>query len=194
MEKEENIIEFRHVTKTYKLYKNDKQRLMAVFNKRIKYIPKKAVNDLSFEIKRGEAVAFLGKNGAGKSTILKIVTGVTYPTEGEVIVRGRVSALLELTAGFDKEMTGRENIYLKGQIMEVALGSNSIQDIEIFVPESTIDKAREALITVPIDDDFEEAGDEEAEGEGDMPGGEGPNADSDEADDADSDNANPDEK
>jgi|GEM_PF-659989 len=78
--------------------------------------------------------------------------------------------------------------------MEVALGSNSIQDIEIFVPESTIDKAREALITVPIDDDFEEAGDEEAEGEGDMPGGEGPNADSDEADDADSDNANPDEK
>ncbi|MCI2062572.1 MAG: ABC transporter ATP-binding protein [Eubacteriaceae bacterium] len=131
MEKEENIIEFRHVTKTYKLYKNDKQRLMAVFNKRIKYIPKKAVNDLSFVIKRGEAVAFLGKNGAGKSTILKIVTGVTYPTEGEVIVRGRVSALLELTAGFDKEMTGRENIYLKGQIM-------GIRDEEIHKLEETI--------------------------------------------------------
>ena len=130
-EKEDPIIEFRHVTKTYKLYKNDKKRLMAVFNKRIKYIPKKAIDDLSFKINRGEAVAFLGKNGAGKSTLLKIVTGVTYPTSGEVIVNGRVSALLELTAGFDMEMTGRENIYLKGQIM-------GIRDQEIHELEQTI--------------------------------------------------------
>ena len=69
-----------------------------------------ASKDLSFEIKKGEAVAFLGRNGAGKSTTLKMVTGVTHPTSGEIRVEGRVSALLELTAGFDPQLTGRENI------------------------------------------------------------------------------------
>ena len=124
----DNIIEFKNVTKTYKLFKNDKKRLLSVFNKRVKYKEKQAVNDVSFTIKRGEAVALLGKNGAGKSTILKIVTGVTFPTKGEVIVNGRVSALLELTAGFDQEMTGRENIYLKGQIM--GLKDGDIRELE----------------------------------------------------------------
>lgn len=127
----ENIIEFKNVTKTYKLFKNDKKRLLSVFNKRVKYKEKQAVNDVSFTVKRGEAVALLGKNGAGKSTILKIVTGVTFPTKGEVIVRGRVSALLELTAGFDQELTGRENIYLKGQIM-------GLKDEDIHKLEDTI--------------------------------------------------------
>ena len=124
----DKIIEFKHVTKTYKLYKNDKKRLLSVFSKKIAYKEKKAVNDVSFTIKRGEAVALLGKNGAGKSTILKIVTGVTFPTEGEVEVNGRVSALLELTAGFDQELTGRENIYLKGQIM--GLRDEDIAELE----------------------------------------------------------------
>ncbi|MBQ9180213.1 MAG: ABC transporter ATP-binding protein [Firmicutes bacterium] len=124
----DNIIEFKNVTKTYKLFKNDKKRLLSVFNKRVKYKEKQAVNDVSFTIKRGEAVALLGKNGAGKSTILKIVTGVTFPTKGEVKVNGRVSALLELTAGFDQEMTGRENIYLKGQIM--GLKDSDIRELE----------------------------------------------------------------
>lgn len=127
----ENIIEFKKVTKTYKLFKNDKKRLLSVFNKRVKYKEKQAVNDVSFTVKRGEAVALLGKNGAGKSTILKIVTGVTFPTKGEVIVKGRVSALLELTAGFDQELTGRENIYLKGQIM-------GLKDEDIHKLEDTI--------------------------------------------------------
>lgn len=124
----DNIIEFKNVTKTYKLYKNDKKRLLSVFSRKISYKEKKAVNDVSFQIKRGEAVALLGKNGAGKSTILKIVTGVTFPTEGEVEVNGRVSALLELTAGFDQELTGRENIYLKGQIM--GLRDEDIAELE----------------------------------------------------------------
>ena len=79
-------------------------------------------------MKRGEAVALFGKNGAGKSTILKIVTGVTFPTEGEVKVNGRVSALLELTAGFDTELSGRENILLKGQIM--GLKDADIRELE----------------------------------------------------------------
>lgn len=113
----ENVIEFKKVSKIYKLYKNDKRRLLAIFFKNIPYKEKKAVNDVSFNIKRGEAVAIFGKNGAGKSTILKMITGVTFPTTGEINVKGRVSALLELTSGFDPEFTGRENIYLKGRIL-----------------------------------------------------------------------------
>ena len=112
-----NVIEFKKVSKIYKLYKNDKRRLLSIFIKGIPYKEKKAVNNVSFEIKRGEAVAIFGKNGAGKSTILKMITGVTFPTEGEINVKGRVSALLELTSGFDPEFTGRENIYLKGRIL-----------------------------------------------------------------------------
>ena len=113
----ENVIEFKEVSKIYKLYKNDKRRLLGIFFKKIPYKEKKAVNNVSFNIKRGEAVAIFGKNGAGKSTILKMITGVTFPTSGEIKVKGRVSALLELTSGFDPEFTGRENIYLKGRIL-----------------------------------------------------------------------------
>ncbi len=112
----EIVIEFKRVTKQYKLYKSDKQRFLGIFSKRIPYKEKKAVNDVSFKINRGEAVALFGKNGAGKSTVLKMITGVAYPTEGDIYVNGRVSALLELTSGFDPELTGRENIYLKGQL------------------------------------------------------------------------------
>ena len=116
---QETVIKFKNVTKIYKLFKNDKKRLLSVFFKNVKYKEKRAVDDVSFEIKRGESVAIFGKNGAGKSTILKIITGVTFPTTGEVEVNGRVSALLELTSGFDPEFTGRENIYLKGQILGI---------------------------------------------------------------------------
>lgn len=116
---QETVIKFKNVTKIYKLFKNDKKRLLSVFFKNVKYKEKRAVDDVSFEIKRGESVAIFGKNGAGKSTILKIITGVTFPTTGEVDVNGRVSALLELTSGFDPEFTGRENIYLKGQILGI---------------------------------------------------------------------------
>jgi teichoic acid transport system ATP-binding protein len=128
---EKPVIEFKNVTKRYKLFKNDKKRLMSVFIKKIKYKEKKAVDDVSFDIMKGEAVAFFGKNGAGKSTILKIITGVTYPTQGSVKVRGRVSALLELTSGFDPELTGRENIFLKGQLM-------GLRDKEIKALENVI--------------------------------------------------------
>jgi teichoic acid transport system ATP-binding protein len=126
--KNDNIIEFNNVTKIYKLFKDDKKRLLSVFNKRVPYKEKRAVDNVSFTVKRGESVALFGRNGAGKSTILKIVTGVTFPTEGEVKVNGRVSALLELTAGFDKELTGRENIYLKGHLM--GLKDEAIKELE----------------------------------------------------------------
>ena len=117
---DEVVIRFDSVTKTYNLYKNDRGRFLGIFNYKKKGMFLGSVDaskNLSFEIKKGEAVAFLGRNGAGKSTALKMVTGVTHPTTGEVEVEGRVSALLELTAGFDMQLTGRENIALRGQIL-----------------------------------------------------------------------------
>ena len=128
---DEVVIRFDHVTKTYNLYKSDRGRFLGIFNfkKRGQYLGSvNASDDLSFEIKKGEAVAFLGHNGAGKSTALKMVTGVTHPTSGTVEVKGRVSALLELTAGFDMQLTGRENIALRGQIM--GLNKQDIAELE----------------------------------------------------------------
>ena len=128
MVEKEVVIDFKKVTKTYKLYKNDKRRLIGLLFKKIKCKENKAVNDVSFQVNKGESVALFGKNGAGKSTILKLITGVTYPTEGTIEVNGRVSALLELTSGFDPEFTGRENIYLKGQIL--GLKDTEIKELE----------------------------------------------------------------
>ena len=87
-----------------------------------------ALNGVSFKINSGESVGIMGKNGAGKSTLLKMITGVSFPTDGEIIVKGKVAALLELTAGFSAEMTGRENIYLKGYIL--GLNDKEVKDIE----------------------------------------------------------------
>ncbi len=114
------MIRFSDVTKRYHLYKNDRGRFLGMFGIRPEklYLGEVEANShLSFEIRRGEAVAFIGHNGAGKSTALKMITGVVYPTEGEIEVNGRVSALLELNAGFDNKLTGRENIALRAQIM-----------------------------------------------------------------------------
>lgn len=116
MDISKKVIEFNHVTKLYKLFKNSKKRFLSTFIKSVTYKEKIAVSDLNFSICEGEAVAILGKNGAGKSTILKMITGVSYPTKGSITVKGRVGALLELSSGFDPEFTGRENIYLKGQL------------------------------------------------------------------------------
>ncbi len=127
-EQDNIVIKFDHVTKMYKLFKNDKKRLLYTFCKKIKYKEKKAVNDVSFDIRCGESVALFGRNGAGKSTILKMITGVCFPTTGEITVKGRVSALLELTSGFDPEFTGRENIYLKGQLL--GLKDKEIKELE----------------------------------------------------------------
>ena len=110
------VIRLNHVTKQFKLFKNKRSRLLSLFSSRVNYTINTANDDLTFEIRRGESVAFLGKNGAGKSTLLKMITGVLFPTSGEVEVYGEVSALLELTAGFDPEFTGRENIYLRGHM------------------------------------------------------------------------------
>lgn len=125
------VISFQNVSKEYKLYSSNRARLLGIFFKRVPYKKKLAVNNVSFTVKRGESVALFGKNGAGKSTILKMITGVTFPTTGEIKVEGRVSALLELTSGFDQEFSGRENIYLKGHIL-------GLKDSEISALEEEI--------------------------------------------------------
>jgi teichoic acid transport system ATP-binding protein len=122
------VIEFRHVYKRYRLYRSDKHRFLGIFTKRIKYREVFANRDLSFKVRRGESVAILGKNGAGKSTMLKMITGVAFPSSGHIDVNGRVSALLELTAGFDPEFTGRENVQLRGQLW--GLGKEAILALE----------------------------------------------------------------
>lgn len=143
--KEDIVIKFKNVTKTYKLYKNDKQRVLGAIFKNIKYQEKKAVDNVSFTIRRGETVALFGKNGAGKSTILKMITNVSFPNKGEIYVNGRVSALLELTSGFDPEFSGRDNIYLKGQIL--GLKDSEIRELE----QSIIDFAElEEYIDQPV--------------------------------------------
>lgn len=111
------IIEICHVTKIYTLFKNNKEQFLSIFYRSPKLKKHLALDDVTFSVEKGESVGIIGNNGAGKSTILKTITGVTFPTSGRVEVRGRVAALLELTAGFEPEMTGRENIYLKGYIL-----------------------------------------------------------------------------
>ena len=124
----EPIITFQNVSKTYILYKNDQARFKALFFKPRNPKTNKALNNVSFSIDRGESVGIVGDNGAGKSTLLKMITGVAFPDEGEITVNGKVAALLELTAGFSLEMTGRENIYLKGYIL--GLEDEYIKEIE----------------------------------------------------------------
>ena len=76
-----------------------------------------ALKDVTFGVNRGDAVAMLGRNGAGKSTMLKLISRITAPTEGEIRIRGRVASLLEIGTGFHPELSGRDNIYLNGAIL-----------------------------------------------------------------------------
>ncbi len=125
---EEPVIVFKNVSKVYTLYRNNKEQFLALFHQSKKLRKHRALDHVSLEIYPGESVGIVGNNGAGKSTLLKMITGVTFPTNGEVDVRGRVSALLELTAGFSTELTGRENIYLKGYLL--GLNEEQIKEIE----------------------------------------------------------------
>ena len=77
----------------------------------------KALNDVTFNVEKGEVIGLVGSNGAGKSTLLKVVAGVMKPTKGEVEVQGKICPMIELGAGFDVELTARENIYLNGAVM-----------------------------------------------------------------------------
>jgi lipopolysaccharide transport system ATP-binding protein len=112
------VISVSHVSKTYKLYPSHQDRLKEAlhpFRKRY-HEEYSALNDVSFEIRRGESVGILGRNGAGKSTLLQLIAGVLNPTSGTVRVAGTISALLELGAGFNPDLTGRENVLLANTI------------------------------------------------------------------------------
>ena len=116
---EDIAISVNDVSKMYKLYDNPMDRLKESLglSRKKKYKEHYALNGISFEIKKGETVGIIGTNGSGKSTILKIITGVLNPTSGSVQVDGRISALLELGAGFNMEYTGLENVYLNGTML-----------------------------------------------------------------------------
>lgn len=129
----EPIIKFDNVSKVYTLYRSSREQFAALFYQSKKLHKHKALDGISFEIHKGESVAIIGKNGAGKSTVLKMITGVAFPTEGAVSVKGRVAALLELTAGFAPDMTGRENIFFKGYVL--GLKESEIKKIESKVIE-----------------------------------------------------------
>ncbi|WP_410512541.1 ABC transporter ATP-binding protein [Paenibacillus sp. BR2-3] len=115
----EMVIKAENISKVYKLYDKPINRLKESLSIRKKtyHHPFFALNDVSIEINKGEVVGIIGKNGSGKSTILKIITGVASPSSGAISVNGKISALLELGAGFNLEYTGIENIYLNGMMM-----------------------------------------------------------------------------
>ncbi len=116
------IISVDRIAKTYRLgqatgYASLREALAGVLRPRSKSSLFEALSDVSFQVRPGEAVGIIGRNGAGKSTLLKILSRITAPSRGEVRLRGRVAALLEVGTGFHPELTGRENIFLNGAIM-----------------------------------------------------------------------------
>lgn len=114
----DTVIEIKNITKIYNLYNKPSDRLKeALFSRKSRHSEFAALNDVSFDVCKGEILGIIGKNGSGKSTILKIITNVLTPTSGECIVKGKIAALLELGAGFNMEYTGIENIYLNGQMI-----------------------------------------------------------------------------
>lgn len=114
----EDVISLDHVSKSFKVYYDKAPNLKdkALFWKRNRHETRAVLDDISFSIKKGEAVGLIGKNGCGKSTTLKLLTKIIYPTSGTISVNGRVSALIELGAGFHPDMSGRENIYINAAI------------------------------------------------------------------------------
>jgi ABC-type polysaccharide/polyol phosphate transport system ATPase subunit len=114
-----NAVEFQHVSKSYPIYGSPGDRLKELLSIRRKKRHRDfgALSDVTFEVRRGETFCIIGENGSGKSTLLQIVAGILQPTSGTVAVNGRVSALLELGAGFNPEFSGRNNVYLNGSIL-----------------------------------------------------------------------------
>lgn len=115
----ESVISVNNISKIYKLYDKPVKRLKEAMSikKKCYHTDHFALDGISFEVKKGECVGIIGTNGSGKSTLLKILTGVLNPTSGTYSVNGKISALLELGAGFNMEYTGIENIYLNGTMM-----------------------------------------------------------------------------
>ena len=114
----ENAIEVNNITKSFKVYydKGSELKEKMLFWKRNKYEMRQVLKGISFNVKKGEAIGLVGKNGCGKSTTLKMLTKIMYPNSGTIEMCGRVSSLIELGAGFHPDMSGRENIYTNASI------------------------------------------------------------------------------
>lgn len=115
----DTVVKVTDVTKVYKLYNKPIDRLKEGLSltHKSRHTDHFALNKINFEVKKGECLGIIGTNGSGKSTLLKIITGVLNPTDGKVEVNGKISALLELGAGFNMDYSGLENIYLNGTMM-----------------------------------------------------------------------------
>jgi ABC-type polysaccharide/polyol phosphate transport system ATPase subunit len=112
------LVLVQNVSKLYRLYRRPADRLRELLPRsRARHTDFWALRDIGFEVENGETLGLVGPNGCGKSTLLQIVCGILQPTSGRVVTRGRIAALLELGAGFNPEFTGRENVYLNGEIM-----------------------------------------------------------------------------
>ena len=114
-----SVVAVEHINKTYNTYEKELDRFREAISLRHRTLHKQfvALEDVNFQLSRGECLGIIGTNGSGKSTLLKIITGVLQPTSGSVRVDGKVSALLELGAGFNPDYTGIDNIILNGKIM-----------------------------------------------------------------------------
>jgi len=132
-------VSIKHLTKSYKIYESSFERTIAPFRRKDPAQRFVALDNLTLDFPQGESIAILGKNGSGKSTLLKIIAGVATPSKGSVEVNGRISALLELQSGFDEELTGVENIYLRALVLGI--------------PEDEIEKAHQEIV------DFADIGD-----------------------------------
>jgi lipopolysaccharide transport system ATP-binding protein len=122
MTNDDIAISVKNLTKTYRIFGHPGDRIKQALTFGQKQFHKEfaALKDVSFEIKKGETVGIIGRNGSGKSTLLQLVCGILKPTSGSVEVNGRISALLELGAGFNPEFTGRENVYFQGAVLGIA--------------------------------------------------------------------------
>jgi len=131
-----NAVEFQSVSKSYSIYDapGDRLKELVSFNRLKRHKDFWALHDVSFQVERGETFCIVGENGSGKSTMLQMVAGILQPTSGTVTVGGRVSALLELGAGFNPEFSGRDNVYLNGSILGLTRRQidERYRDIEAF--------------------------------------------------------------
>jgi len=114
-----NAVEIQDVSKRFRLYheKYTSLKERVIHAGRVPHDDLWALRDVTFDVKEGETVGILGRNGSGKSTLLKCICGVLQPTFGQVVVRGKLAGLLELGAGFQSELSGRDNIYMNGSML-----------------------------------------------------------------------------
>lgn len=131
----EKIIEVKELNKTFYLFDKEYKVFPWLLTGKGCKSQKEVLKDISFQVAPGEVVGIIGVNGAGKSTLMKLIAGITYPTSGEVIVHGRIGSLINLSAGFHPDYSGRKNIYYKGTMMGMTKEQidNIMDEVEAFV-------------------------------------------------------------